>query len=237
MGLIAGDLKHLVYDIFEIDSFKSKMGDDKNIVVLSLSARTKESANDLMNFLEKGYHFVLDADVTSGEQADGSYKVFVELERNKDIPDQIVEIVDGIKKLSDLDEMRFRYYKSFQSSPVDVQTVSETVPLDNDAYDIKVNESNMENYKNFFNKSYMEELYVFNENLHVKKKYADTLVFEIVDFGKTEDIQKEITENFNVNSFAEIIFLTKYLGDYNISKYGDKILIENNGYTVVTLRK
>ena len=177
------------------------------------------------------------ADVTSGEQADGSYKVFVELERNKDIPDQIVEIVDGVKKLSDLDEMRFRYYKSFQSSPVDVQTVSETVPLDNDAYDIKVNESNMENYKNFFNKSYMEELYVFNENLHVKKKYADTLVFEIVDFGKTEDIQKEITENFNVNSFAEIIFLTKYLGDYNISKYGDKILIENNGYTVVTLRK
>ena len=82
MGLIAGDLKHLVYDIFEIDSFQSKMGDDKNIVVLSLSARTKESANDLMNFLEKGYPFVLDADVTSGEQADGSYKVFVELERN-----------------------------------------------------------------------------------------------------------------------------------------------------------
>ena len=237
MGLIAGDLKHLVYDIFEIDSFKSKMGDDKNIVVLSLSARTKESANDLMNFLEKGYPFVLDADVTSGEQADGSYKVFVELERNKDIPDQIVEIVDGVKKLSDLDEMRFRYYKSFQSSPVDVQTVSETVPIEKAAYDIKVNESNMENYKNFFNKSYMEDLYVFNENLHVKKKYADTLVFEIVDFGKTEDIQKEITENFNVNSFAEIIFLTKYLGDYNISKYGDKILIENNGYTVVTLRK
>lgn len=237
MGLRQNDLEFTIDNIFEIDSFKSKMGDDKNIVVLSLSARTKESANDLMNFLEKGYPFVLDADVTSGEQADGSYKVFVELERNKDIPDQIVEIVDGVKKLSDLDEMRFRYYKSFQSSPVDVQTVSETVPLDNDAYDIKVNESNMENYKNFFNKSYMEELYVFNENLHVKKKYADTLVFEIVDFGKTEDIQKEITENFNVNSFAEIIFLTKYLGDYNISKYGDKILIENNGYTVVTLRK
>lgn len=237
MGLRQNDLEFTVDNIFEIDSFKSKMGDDKNIVVLSLSAKTKESANDLMNFLEKGYPFVLDADVTSGEQADGSYKVFVELERNKDIPDQIVEIVDGVKKLSDLDEMRFRYYKSFQSSPVDVQTVSETVPLDNDAYDIKVNESNMENYKNFFNKSYMEELYVFNENLHVKKKYADTLVFEIVDFGKTEDIQKEITENFNVNSFAEIIFLTKYLGDYNISKYGDKILIENNGYTVVTLRK
>ena len=33
MGLQTGDLRDLVYDIFEIDSFKSKMGDDKNIVV------------------------------------------------------------------------------------------------------------------------------------------------------------------------------------------------------------
>ena len=100
MGLIAGDLKHLVYDIFEIDSFKSKMGDDKNIVVMSLSARTKESANDLMNFIEKGYSFVLDADTTSGEQADGTYKVFVEMERNKEVPKQVVEIIDGVQKLS-----------------------------------------------------------------------------------------------------------------------------------------
>ena len=53
MGLNKGDLRSLVYDIFEIDSFKSKMGDDKNIVVLSFSARTRESAKDLENFLEK----------------------------------------------------------------------------------------------------------------------------------------------------------------------------------------
>ena len=65
MGLQTGDLKELIYDVFEVDSFKSKMGDDKNIVVMSFSARTKESANDLMNFIEKGYPFVLDADVTS----------------------------------------------------------------------------------------------------------------------------------------------------------------------------
>ena len=228
MGLIAGDLKHLVYDIFEIDSFKSKMGDDKNIVVLSLSARTKESANDLMNFLEKGYPFVLYADVTSGEQADGSYKVFVELERNKDIPDQIVEIVDGVKKLSDLDEMRFRYYKSFQSSPVDVQTVSETVPLDNDAYDIKVNESNMENYKNFFTNSYAENIDLKDKTLTVKITYQQPVSFEVVDFGKDIDIK----ESINMEDMAEVIWLTKYLGDYNINKYGRDLVLENQGYVL-----
>ena len=31
MGLIAGDLNDLVLPVFEIDSFKSKMGDDKTL--------------------------------------------------------------------------------------------------------------------------------------------------------------------------------------------------------------
>ena len=130
MGLQAKDLRSLVYDIFEIDSFKSKMGEDKDIVVLSFSVKSQEPANDLMNFLEKGYPFVLDADVTSGEQPDGTYKVFVEMERGRDIPQQITEIVDGVKKLADLDELKFRYYKSFDSMNANEQNISETVPLD-----------------------------------------------------------------------------------------------------------
>ena len=43
----------------------------------------------------------------------------------------------------------------------------------------------------------------------------------------------KITESYNANSFAEMIFLTKYLGDFDIAKYGDKYLIENTGYTLV----
>ena len=31
------------------------MGDDKNIVVMSFSLEQKNLANDLMNFIEKGY--------------------------------------------------------------------------------------------------------------------------------------------------------------------------------------
>ena len=53
MGLRASDLKNMVYDIFEIDSFKSKMGDDKDIVTLAFSVREREAAKDLENFLEK----------------------------------------------------------------------------------------------------------------------------------------------------------------------------------------
>ena len=236
MGLQTGDLRDLVYDIFEIDSFKSKMGDDKNIVVMSFSARTKESANDLMNFIEKGYPFVLDADVTSGEQADGTYKVFVEMERNKEVPKQVVEIIDGVQKLSNLDKMKFRYYKSFKSNDTNPESLAEVIPLDNDAYDIKVNENNMENYKNFFNKSYIDSIEMLNDDITFKKIYDDPLTLKVVDFGKSDEMDKAVTESYNINSWAETIYLTKYLGDYDIEKYGDKIMISNNGYTVVTTR-
>lgn len=233
MGLQANDLRNLVYDIFEIDSYKSKMGEDKDIVVLSFSVKSQEPANDLMNFLEKGYPFVLDADVTSGEQPDGTYKVFVEMERGRDIPQQITEIVDGVKKLADLDELKFRYYKSFDSMNANEQNISETVPLDVEGYEIRVNENNLNNYKNFFTKSYLDSIEVLQDNITFKKVYAEPLKFKIDNFGKQEDINKQITEKFNVDSFPEIIYLTKYLGDYNISIYGTQYLIENAGYTLV----
>ena len=74
---------------------------------------TEASARDLENFIEKGYPHVLDADVSSGEQSDGTYKVFVELERMKDVPKQIFEIVDGVKLLTGIPEMKSQILQEF----------------------------------------------------------------------------------------------------------------------------
>jgi len=238
MALREGDLSNLVYDIFEIDSYASKMGDDKNIVTLSFSVKDKPPADDLVKFLESGYGFILDADVTSGEQSDGTYKVFVELERNKDSNDQIMEIIDGVGKLSNIDAFKFRYYKNWRSQPLTLEELNNNVPTDPENYGVKVNETNLENYKNFFNRSFLDEV-DFNENLlTLTKKYADPLVFEFVDFGDVLSIKDTIDGKFDlVESYPEILFLTKYIGDYNISKYGDKLVFENNGKALVVKRK
>ena len=39
MGLRQGDLKDLVYYIFEVDAYASKMGEDKNIVTISFTVK------------------------------------------------------------------------------------------------------------------------------------------------------------------------------------------------------
>ena len=236
MSLNAGDLKHLVDDVFEVDSFKSKMGEDSDIVVLSFSVKENNAAKDLVSFLEKGYPFVLDADSTAGEQSDGTYKVFVEIERSREVPEQITEIVDRVQKLANLDRLRFRYYKSFKSLDATSDNLEETIPVDPDSYSSVVSESNLTNYKNFFNRSYVESVDMLGDILRIKKKFADPLRFKMVDFGDRDLIYDNINESMNFNDFAEVIFLSKYIGDYNISKYGDSFIFENEDKALVIKR-
>lgn len=233
MSLNAGDLKHLVDNVFEIDSFKSKMGEDKDIVVLSFSVKENNAAKDLVSFLEKGYTFVLDADATAGEQSDGTYKVFVEMERSRQTPSQISEIVDGVQKLAEIDGLRFRYYKNFKSLEATEENLGETIPTDPGTYESIVSESNLSNYKNFFNKSYVENVEMLNDILTIKKRFAEPLNFELQDFGDRDAVYNNINESLNFNDFAEVIFLSKYVGDYNISKYGDSFIFENEDKALV----
>jgi len=236
MGLRSADLKDLIDHIFEVDSYASKMGEDKDIVTLSFSMITKESADDLVNFIEKGYSFVLDADATAGEQSDGTYKVFVEIERSKDVPEQIMEIMDGVSKITGKNDFKFRYYKSFRSLPVSIETLKETIPADADSYGIKRQESNLDNYKTFFSNSYVEDIEMHDDIITVQKKYADPLSFKFIDFGSQKTIRNTIQESFDINAYPEILFLTKYLGDYNISKYGENLFLEHAGKTLVVRR-
>tara|TARA_R110002096_G_scaffold315726_1_gene509978 strand:- start:495 stop:1211 length:717 start_codon:yes stop_codon:yes gene_type:complete len=237
MGLRIGDLKDLVHHIFEIDAYASKMGDDKNIVTLSFTVGDKNPADDLMRFLEGGYSFILDSDVTAGEQSDGAYRVFVELERDRTTNENIMEIIDGVSKLASVDNFKFRYYKGFKSFKVSMENLDREVPLDPDNYGITVSESNLNNYKNFFTNSYLEDIVMEDTTLSIKKAYADTLAFEVLDFGDTNKVVTQITETFDVlNSYPELMFLTKYMGDYNISKYGDKLVFENKNKSLVLKR-
>lgn len=238
MSLNSGDLVNMVDKIFEIDSYKSKMGNDEDIVVLSFTVSEEAPAKDLVNFIEKGYSFVLDAATSGGELDDGIYKVFVEIERDKYIAEQILELMDGIQKLTDNNNYRFRYYRSFKSVPLNLENLQKEIPKTTEEYNNVVTESNMNNFKNFFNKSYLESVDLnTKDELILKKIYADPVGFKIKDFGTSSHIDESILEKINVNDYAEILFLTKYIGDYNVTKFGNTILtFENNGHTLVLER-
>ena len=238
MTLRAGDLEYLVDRVFEVDAYKSKMGKDENIVVVSFTIGNEQAAKDLVNFIEKGYSFVLDADNTTGEQEDGMYRVYVELERNRHVPEEIIEMLDGIEKLTNRSDFKFRYHKSFKSLPATLETLSTSIPTTSEEYGLTVSESKMNNFKDFFNRSYLDEITINeNDELFIKKAYADPVAFRVKDIGPKNKILESINEKINVNDFAEIIFFTKYIGDYNVTKFGKNTLtFENQGHMLVVER-
>lgn len=238
MALHSNDLEYLVSNIFEVDSYASKMGTDDDIVVLSFTVENHEPAVDLVNFIERGYDFVLDADATPGELKDGRYKVFVEMERNSHVPKQIMEILDGLGKLTGIDDFKFRYYKSFNSIPVDEQTLSETIPTSKQDYDVTIKENSLNNFSNFFNRSYVESVSVDNNDITFEKMYADPLKMRIRGFGTKQEVYESLPGRIMIESkdIAEILFLSKYLGDYNITKVNGFYVFENSGYAVVLER-
>jgi hypothetical protein len=70
-GLKAGDLEGIVEKQFSVDQYKSKMGEDQDVCVVSFVCNSQAGAKDLESFAEKGYKKVLDADATPGTMQDG----------------------------------------------------------------------------------------------------------------------------------------------------------------------
>jgi hypothetical protein len=107
--------------------------------VISFKVSGKEPSTDLVSFIEKGYDFVLDADVSSGEKEGGDYLVFVELERTDKLPEQIVEIMDDIMNLTEqnLEDWRVRYYKSTVDNELTKESLANIIPLSPEEYDAK----------------------------------------------------------------------------------------------------
>jgi hypothetical protein len=111
MGLEAGNLRKLIHPELHIDEFKSKLGDDNEICVVSFKVNGKDPAQDLVNFIEKGYSWVVDADVSSGEMDDGDYIVFIECDRDPTVASNVMSMMDDLMNLTeqDISEWRVRY--------------------------------------------------------------------------------------------------------------------------------
>jgi len=233
-SLLAKDLQGLVKKVFEIDAYKSKIGDDQDTVVLSFTVEYEDPAKDLENFIEMGYDFVLDADVSSGETDDGTYKVFVELERTRHVPEQIFEILEGLEKITGIPLMRFRYFKNFKSQDATIENLSAIVPIDKESYTLATQKNVLENFTNFFSNSYLENISVLDENIKFKKAWADPISFRIVTSGPKQLVYEQIKGPIVIegNGIAETLFLTKYIGNYNINKIGNYFIFENSNWAV-----
>lgn len=116
------------------------MGSDEEIVVVSFQVDGKEPALDIVNFVEKSYDWVADADVSSGEVFDGNYIVFVELERDGEVAEHIIELFTDLENLTEhkLEDWSIEYYKPQKTLSMDLESLRAGIPSSPEDYRNKI---------------------------------------------------------------------------------------------------
>jgi hypothetical protein len=85
-----------------VDEYAAHMGKDSEIVTLAFVTHSEAAGNDLADWFERGYDYVLDAEVSEGEVSPGKYLVFVEMNRRSTVPERIIELITDLETLTDL---------------------------------------------------------------------------------------------------------------------------------------
>jgi hypothetical protein len=237
-GLRPLDLKEMVYSTFEVDTYRSKMGEDRDVCVISFQVKDRAPAKDLMEFIEKGYHFVLDSDVSSGENEKGEYSVFVELSRSPRLAEQIKELTYGVRKLTGIDDFKFKYHKENTVREVTEETLKSVIPPTPSDYDGMMSRIKTEGIKRFFNKTLMDDLSLDGDVITIYKPFDKTIQLRMVKEADTDTILEGSTDTVTMDedAMSEIFWLTKVLGDYNINKVGENFMFDNNGQAMLLQR-
>lgn len=238
-GLKAGDLEGVISKKFSVDQFKSKMGEDKNIIVLAFSVEGQAAAKDLERFAETGYTEVLDADATPGTLEDGKHRVFIEMARVEQVDQHIKRFLQDLGKLANIDSFEFTYHKRTKPFEASAKNLADVLPRTPIAYTQKINTLRLGEAKDFFDKFSMMEFKLDSNLFTVKKQNADTLKFELHAYGNTNMIMNEVKAfKIDESAMSECMWLTKYFGPYNITKTNeDRFVFSKNGQSALVSRR
>ena len=99
-GLDYHDLEGQMIPTVTVDEYAAHMGNDSEIVTLAFTIKSEAAGNDLVDWFERGYDFVLDAQVSEGEVKPGQFLVFVEMNRRTSVPKRIIELLDDLETLT-----------------------------------------------------------------------------------------------------------------------------------------
>ena len=234
-GLRSGDLKNYVSELFTVDQYKSKMGEDGDVIVLGFRVREKNPAVDMMEFIERGYDFILDADMSAGEENDGQYQVFVEIQRTPELKTQLKELLGGVGQLCDCREWKFRYQKAPTSLEFNEENITEAIPMTKEDYERKVMEIKNTDIKEFFNQGSVDVDLAEDNTLVFSRPYAGDIAAKFIAIGDYEDVKHTVPGPLSLDesSQSQMFFLAKYIGNYEINKIGKKFLIRNGNKAVV----
>jgi len=101
-GLDYLDMKGQIEPTVSVDEYVARSGKDSDVITLAFIVHCESAGNDLVNWFERGYDWILDASVSEGELTPGKYLVFTEIKRRTTAPERIVKLVSDLETLTGL---------------------------------------------------------------------------------------------------------------------------------------
>ena len=99
-GLDHLDMENQVNNKVSVDEYAAKTGSDDDTITLAFTVKGQLASTDLVDWFERGYDFVIDAQPSDGEISVGKYLVFVEMNRRSKAPARIIEMLTDLETLT-----------------------------------------------------------------------------------------------------------------------------------------
>lgn len=123
------DLVGMMKPTIHVDEFAAKMGDDDDIIVVSFFVRSQQAAADLVNWFEKGYDWVMDADKSPGEIRPSRYLVYIEIRRRSSAGRWLAEMIDDLGTLTEYQPDDWHMHYEGETYPFTAEQFDRLVPL------------------------------------------------------------------------------------------------------------
>lgn len=133
-GFDYGDLVNQMDPTVSVDEYSAKMGSDDDIVTLAFTVKGQQASEDVVDWFERGYDWVLDAQVSDGEVSRGKYLVFVETKRRTSVPEKLVEMLEDLKTLTSFELDDWTIIVDEIEYPADVEKLKSVLILSPHAY-------------------------------------------------------------------------------------------------------
>ncbi len=129
-GFNNNDLKGIVDSRVGIDEYAATMGDDEDVITLTFKVEGFSAARDLVDWFERGYRWVLDAQASEGAVDDtNGFLVFVELERRIRAISQIIELLEDLETLTDIKLGEWEIHINGGKVQADSRTLKQVIAL------------------------------------------------------------------------------------------------------------
>ena len=209
MGLHTGDLQDTMLKKLSIDEYEPKTGDASEVLVLGFSLRESSQGQDLYNFLNSSIFEIRDVEVSPNPNPDNYYMVFVEIDRNDKVLENIRSIVTDVENISGKLPWIGKTHLNDDYLPLFDEGISQYVITDPEKYMTKeqfqqqkaeeqavvdAKEESDNSIMEFLKSSNLLRASINNNTLEVEDKFNEAKL-EVVGFGEAKDIMAEIGIN------------------------------------------